>query len=209
MRHRRGAGRSVVALGVGLAAVLCCAEGWAQGLGAGARLSLVNPGTPPGADSERYAGGFLRLRGSRRAALEIAVDYRSRIDLLSEERITEYPIQASLLLYPIRGSLAPYLLGGFGWYTERRQHIDDTEHVADVSRRTGFHSGIGVDLALGRRAAVYLDYRYTFVRYGGSEEERAAREPGGLPLPGTGGLQNRLRLSHQGSMVTTGLMLYF
>jgi hypothetical protein len=57
---------------------------------------------------------------------------------------------------------------------------------------------------MGRRATLHLDYRYTFIGFGGDESD-----PGVLPLPGLGGLQDKLNLSHDGSMWTTGLTIYF
>jgi opacity protein-like surface antigen len=166
------------------------------GFGLGGRLSFVR-GDPDVVDSTRYFGGQLRLRGGGRAALEVAFDYRSEVDDLEVVRVVDYPIQASLLAYLIRGAVAPYLLGGVGWYSQRVESLVDGETADSVTtRKVGYHVGFGGDLRLGRRASLHLDYRYTFINIGDSDA------PGAI-------LQELLKLSRQGSMWTTGLTVYF
>jgi hypothetical protein len=46
-----------------------------------------------------------------------------------------------------------------------------------------------------------VDYRYTFIGFG----HDADTAPAAVPIPGLSGLQDRLRLSHKGSMWTTGV----
>jgi hypothetical protein len=62
--------------------------------------------------SARFTGGQIRARLSQRTAIEISLDPRSETFELLNERVRQYPLQASLLLYPIRCVVSPHLLGG-------------------------------------------------------------------------------------------------
>src|SRR5690606_29897712 len=83
-------------------------------------------------------------------------------------RLREMPIQASLLLFPVRAALSPYLLAGFGVYTRHVDTLAAAGTVIDTTteRRTGWHMGLGAELFLVRRAAVFVDYRWRFVKFG-------------------------------------------
>src|SRR5689334_12260996 len=81
----------------------------AQGLGLGARIAWVHPDTEVDVDAVRYFGGQVRLLGPR-LGLEVALDHHSEdLDALNQ-KVTEIPIQISLML---RGSgrVSPFLLG--------------------------------------------------------------------------------------------------
>lgn len=175
-------------------------------IGLGPRMSLVRGDSRADSTSTRFQGGALRARVSPRTALEIAVDYRTLLN--DTERIKDYPIQGSLILYPIHATLAPYLLGGIGWYSQRVEKISESAVVtSETTRTTGYHAGLGGEMWLGRHAAVHADYRYTFIRFGESAD--ADRTAGALPIPGTHSLQERLKLTHKGSMWTVGATVYF
>jgi hypothetical protein len=60
--------------------------------------------------------------------------------------------------------------------------------------------GLGAEVFLVRRVAVFVDYRWRFVRFGDPAD---GDEP--LDVPGL----DRLKLSHRGSMWTGGLAFYF
>lgn len=178
----------------------------AQSFGIGPRFAFVRGDVNSDA-STRYSGGLLRLRPSPRTALEISLDYRNHLNESGTERIKDYPIQGSLLLYPVRATVSPYLLGGIGWYRQRVDTLaDDLVVDSTTSSKTGYHAGIGSDLWFGRRATLHVDYRYTFI---GRQNDDADAASGAVPVPGLGALQDRLRLSHKGSMWTTGLTVYF
>jgi opacity protein-like surface antigen len=176
----------------------------AQTVGVGPRLSFVRSDVH--ADhSTRVTGGVLRLRPSNRAAFELALDYRSSVGENLAERIKDYPIQASMLLYGGRSALAPYLLGGVGWYGQSIEVQNEAGTVSTSSRKRGYHAGLGADLSFGRHVKIHGDYRYTFIGTG----DDADTAPAAVPIPGLRALQDKLGLSHKGSMWTTGLMLYF
>ena len=61
------------------------------------------------------------ISGCRRSGLASRFPWiatREEFDLLNE-KVTETPIQASLLMRLARGSFSPYLLGGPGWYKRK------------------------------------------------------------------------------------------
>ncbi|HXH06990.1 MAG TPA: outer membrane beta-barrel protein [Vicinamibacterales bacterium] len=182
----------------------------AQGFGLGPRLAVVRGDLESGTSTGRYTGGFLRLHPSPRTGLELSLDWRTVVDETRTTRVRDYPIQASLLLYPVRSVLAPYVLGGVGWYSQRLDTLGAEGEVVEgtTTRKMGYHAGLGGELRLGRHAAIYLDYRYTFVRFGDRDEE-----PGGPPpasaVPVVGDLAGAIGLSHRGSMWAGGLTVYF
>jgi hypothetical protein len=173
----------------------------AQGFGIGPRLSFVRGDLPSATPSTRFLGGIIRMRSSKRVVLEAAMDFRSEMSEDGLTRVRERPMQGSMLLFPVRGTISPYLLGGYGLYSRTTQSLDlgglPVDSVSE--RKTGAHMGFGAEVFIGRRAAFILDYRYRFVRFGPPEGDD---EPVNLP-----GLGNRL--SHRGSMWTSGMAFYF
>jgi hypothetical protein len=183
----------------------------AQGLGVGGRTTFVrSEADPENADARRLNGGVVRFRTSPRTGLELAIDYRSTLDDTRRERVREYPIQASLLLFATRTRLAPYLLGGAGWYNRRVEALDagDAVIASETTGRMGGHAGVGAELHLSRRLALNGDFRYTFIRVG-EPDDGTPTAPGAVPLPGTRGLQDRMTLRHEGSMWSFGLTINF
>ncbi len=189
--------------------LLAPAEGRAQNgaFGMGYRFSLVRGDAAVVESADRYSGGMLRARLSSKSALEVALDYRSHITEDLTRRIRDVPIQASLLVYPVRMALSPYLLGGVGWYSQKVEvTVDDSVLLSETTRRFGYHAGLGGELRIGH-VGLHADYRYTFIRF--NSEDEAGRDPGALPVPGLDSLQRTLRLSHKGSMWTGGATVYF
>jgi hypothetical protein len=179
----------------------------AQGFGLGPRFSFVR-GTVDAESSARYVGGLVRLRMSPRTAIEVSLDYRSVVSEDLRQRVKDFPVQGSLLAYLTRTTLAPYLLGGIGWYSQRVEQITpDGSPIAPsvTTRKVGYHAGLGGEVDLGTHASIHADYRYTFINFGDQDESA----PGALPIPGSVGLQEKLKLSHRGSMWTTGVTFYF
>ncbi len=212
MQNRWTGSTRLVCLLVGLLLVAAprAARAGDGAFGLGARLSLVRgDAAVAGTAADRFSGGLLRLRMSPRTALELALDYRSYLNQDLTERIKDMPIQVSMLLYPVRAALSPYLLGGVGWYAQTITMVSgDQPPTPQTTRTMGYHAGVGGELRLGAHAAVHVDYRYTFIHFG-SDTIGATSSPGALPIPGLGSLQDRLRLSHKGSMWTTGVTFYF
>lgn len=206
--------RGVLSLSL-LGALLMPASASAQAVSVGPRLSFVNADPSAGDDAgrDRYTGGTLRLSLSPKTAIELAADWRSTTSEDATLRIRDYPVQGSLLVYPWRGALAPYVLGGVGWYWQKLEALADGEVLAEqTERRFGYHGGFGGELQLGRRASVFLDYRYRFIQFGedaadgGENGEHAA---GALGLPGVGSLFDAFQMSHEGAMWTGGVVIKF
>ena len=200
MHFRSLIGAAVVLASLGLGATTAHAQG---GVGIGLRMAFVQSETEESDGSDRYIGGVLRL-GSGKMVIELAIDYRSdELDNLLV-RVKDTPIQGSLLFYPVKSSLAPYLLGGVGWYSQTIERLDtaaDTPVDDVTNRRFGYHAGLGGDLLLTRHISLFGDYRYTLLHFGDDDDEDST--PGLIPFAG------RLGLSHEGSMFTWGAVFHF
>ncbi len=182
----------------------------AQGIGIGGRFSLVRGDVQSDTSAERFTGGQIRAWLSKRTALEVSLDRRTQDNETLTERVRDYPLQASLLLVPVRSTFSPYVLAGMGWYTHSVQQLAGKEVVdTTTSRRVGSHAGFGAELRMGRHASLHADYRYTFLRFGADplRSDTIAGAVAKSHLSGTSGAS--FLPSYQGSMWTTGLTIYF
>jgi hypothetical protein len=172
----------------------------AQSFGLGGRLSMIRFDTNAETSAERFLGGQIRAHLSPRTAVELSLDVRTQRNETLTERVRDVPIQASLLLFPVDAPVAPYVLGGAGWYSHRVEALAGDDVLAtETTREFGWHGGFGAELRMGRHAALHGDYRYTFLRFGDDEDAPEDEEGGGhwfLP-------------SYRGSMWTAGLTVYF
>jgi opacity protein-like surface antigen len=170
----------------------------AQGFGIGARMAIVRADSAVDDDSVRFFGGQIRLTGQR-AGLEVSLDRRSESFDLLNEKVTETPIQASVLVFLGRGGFKPYVLGGPGWYKRKVEPIDDPDDLIDDVSNTefGWHAGLGAEFRPGRHFGIHGDYRYTFLDFSDDDDDDDESFIGGL-LP-----------SHAGSMWTVGVTIYF
>jgi opacity protein-like surface antigen len=178
--------------------------------GVGARFAMVRTDVEVDSDSQRFTGGHVRAHLSQKTAVEVSFDVHSETDPAGLVKVRDYPIQASFLLYPVRTTFAPYVLGGGGWYTRRLETLNDDRDVIDSvqTRDFGWHAGFGAELKLGRHAGLHADYRYTFLDFGSDDDDEpgasaAPRERRSIPLIGG------LLPSYQGSMWTIGATFYF
>jgi hypothetical protein len=167
----------------------------AQGFGVGGRIAWVNPDTEVDVDSVRYFGGQIRFIGGR-FGLELSLDRHSESSEVLNERFTETPIQASLLL---RGGskVAPFVLGGAGWYRRTVEAIDGPADLDVTTTEFGWHAGIGLEILPTTHFGIHGDYRYTFLDFGDDEGD------------GGGGIIGGLFPGHRGSMWTMGATVYF
>jgi len=175
-------------------------------IGAGPRVTFVRADAGSSDAATRFTGGVLRI-GSGYTALELAVDHRSVLGDDQRTRVRSIPFQASVLLYPVRAFLAPYVLGGAGWYSQRIESLDDSRAViaTATTKRMGAHAGVGGEVRLHRRISVYGDYRYTFIRLGQQRDDEESPDGGVPEVP----LLEKLRPSHEGSMWTWGAVVRF
>lgn len=201
IRRMRGAA-------AGLALLATPVSAPAQALGIGPRMSFVRPDPALDSPGDRYTGAALRLKMSPRTAIEVAMDWRSTASDDGTARVRDYPLQASLLLYPVRAAIGPYLLGGVGWYSQRLEALSGDDVVStETERRRGYHAGLGGELTLGRRATLFADYRYTSIGFG--RDASVGGLAAGFLFPGAGSLADYLRLSHDGSMWSAGILINF
>ena len=183
--------------GVALLALLALPGSAAAQFGIGGRMTWVRRDTKLDEDSTRFTGGQIRARVSPRTAVELSLDIHSETNELETLRVREYPIQASLLLYPARGAFSPYFLGGAGWYAQKFETLAGDETIAEETVRDfGWHAGLGAELKLGKHAGLHGDYRYTFLNFGDDDDEDE-------------GLLGRVLPGYKGSMWTVGLTVYF
>jgi hypothetical protein len=191
-----------LAAGVLLAALFTCPTiASAQGFGVGARMAWVKANTDGvDLDAVRFTGGQVRMT-SGRLGLEVSMDHHSESFELLNQKITETPIQASLLLRLGRGKVAPFLLGGPGWYKRKVALIEGSD--ADlVTTEFGWHAGGGLEVHAGRHFGIHGDYRFTFLKFGGDDGDDGGFLGGVLPsLPGLP--------KHRGSQWTLGFTVYF
>jgi hypothetical protein len=194
--------RSFVLIGVLAGVTLLPSPAAAQSFGIGPRFSFVRGDLASSTPSSTFLGGTMRLRTSPHLAIEGALDHRSRTSEDLTARVRETPIQGSLLIFPVKAVFAPYLLGGFGWYNQSTDFLDATGKtvLTTSSKRTGWHFGLGAEVQLAKHAALFGDYRYRFVHFG---DVAVDSQPINIPLI------SAAKLSHQGSMWTTGMAFYF
>jgi opacity protein-like surface antigen len=166
----------------------------AQGFGVGGRIAWVNPDTEADVDAVRYFGGQIRIIGGR-VGLEVSLDRHSESSEALNQKFTETPIQASLLLRMGSGEVAPFVLGGPGWYRRKVEALDGPADLAVSTTEFGWHAGIGLEILATRHFGIHGDYRYTFLDFGDDDDG--------------GGILGGLLPGHRGSMWTLGTTFYF
>jgi hypothetical protein len=185
-----------IAATVAAAALLVCAAPvCAQGFGIGPRLAWVTRDVDADVDRVRFVGGQVRLI-SARFGLEVSMDRKSESFELLNQKVTETPVQAALLMRLGSGSVAPVQLGGPGGYRRKAEPLDGSADLGANTTEFGWHAGIGLEIRPHRHLGIHGDYRYTFLDFKEDDDEDEGFI-GGL-LPG-----------HRGSMWTLGATIYF
>jgi hypothetical protein len=187
--------RAAIVMGVLGSLLSLSAPTFAQGLGVGARLAWVTPDSDADVDSRRVVGGQVRLL-SPRFGLELSLDRRSESFEALNQKATETPIQASLLMRLSSSRISPFLLGGPGWYRRTVEPLEGGGQKVS-STEFGWHAGGGLELLLHRHFGLHGDYRFTFLDFGDDDDEEDDGILGSV-LPG-----------HRGSMWTLGASIYF
>lgn len=179
----------------------------------------------PNSSQLRVLGGQLKLRLSPSTAIEVSADYESKLNQSLTQRAKTMPIQASVLVFPVRSMVAPYFLGGLGWYrhslTNATGKTVSTATTTSI-REMGYHGGVGAELRVSRRIAIHGDYRYTHIRFGAAAAATTSssqqKSSGGIAstaisavslAPRLSALQESLKLSSQGSMWNWGVTFFF
>jgi opacity protein-like surface antigen len=186
----------------------------AQEIGIGARFSMIRGDVQSDTSAERFTGGQVRGWLSKRVGVELSLDRRTQQNEALTARVRDYPLQASLLLSPVRSRFSPYILGGLGWYTHTVEQIEGKQTIeSTTSRRVGSHAGFGAEMHLGRHAALHGDYRYTFLRFGDPDPLESDTIAGAIAKSHLSDKDknegSRFLPSYEGSMWTMGLTVYF
>lgn len=218
---KRGIGFVIFSLFFGVATLAHAQTGGAFGIGPRVTFQSGDKSLP-NSSALRAFGGQIKLRLSQATAIEVSADYDSKLNQTGTvtQSAKSMPIQASLLLYPMRSTLSPYVLGGIGWY---RHSVTESTTASPVTttrsiREMGYHAGLGAELRVGKRIAIHGDYRYNHIRFGGdsSSESTSAQEqkPSStisklLSVPGLSALQQSLKNSAGGSMWNWGMTFFF
>ena len=195
--------RTLKSLALVSALAVFAAPAFAQSVGIGPRMSLIRGDLITGTPSQRMFGGSLRMRSSNHVMIELALDRRVRTTPDGSTQIRETPIQGSLLLFPVRAAFSPYVLGGFGVYTEATDTLllDGNVDHSTIERKTGWHLGLGAEMRIARHVSIFADYRFRFVKWGAQPTPETPAVPGSTSIG--------LKLTHQGSMWTSGMAFYF
>ena len=172
----------------------------AQGFGVGGRFSWVTADTEADVDSVRFVGGHIRILSSR-WGLEVSMDHHSESSEELNTKISETPIQMSLLLRMGGAKVSPYLLGGKGWYKRKVELLEGPDEPDVETTESGWHAGGGLEIRAGKHFGFHGDYRYTFLDWGDDDDDDDDDDGGGI----IGGLLP----GHKGSMWTLGATIYF
>ena len=114
---------------------------------------------PKDASGQWYGGAQVRLYPSRYLAFEGSADYR-RNDYGNTQTHT-YPVQVSALIYPLGTTrLAPFILGGGGWYYTT---VKGPNGFEDTQNRFGLHAGGGLQFFFNQHFSLDGTYRYIWV----------------------------------------------
>ena len=195
MRTTCALARCLLIAALALAALAATPATASAQFGVGGRLAWVNADSDVDAPKVRFVGGQVRL-WSPRWGLEVSLDQHSEEFDALNQKVTETPIQTSLLLRLGNGRLTPYLLGGPGWYKRKVEPLEGAVGSDVSSTEFGWHAGIGLEARAGRHVGIHGDYRYTFLDFNGDDDEDE-------------GIIGRLLPGHRGSMWTLGATIYF
>jgi opacity protein-like surface antigen len=185
--------RYVIASCVAAALLFTPAIASAQ-FGIGARIASVKADNDGDTDSVRFTGGQIRLLGGR-WGLEASMDRHTESFDALNQKITDTPIQLSLLMRTGTSKVSPFVLGGRGWYRRKVSALEGDAEDIETSE-TGWHFGGGLEIMAGRRLGLHGDYRYTFI---GEDEEDEDDD----------GLLGGFFPGRRGSMWTIGATFYF
>ena len=184
----------IMSVVVSAALFSCPSIAAAQGFGVGARMAWVTADSDLDVDSVRFIGGQIRVL-SKRWGLEVALDHNSESFELLNQKVTETPIQASLLLRMGSAKVSPFLLGGPGWYRRKVEPLDGPDGSDVTATEFGWHAGGGLEILPSRHFGIHGDYRYTFLDFGHKDDGE--------------GFIHGLIPGHRGSMWTLGATIYF
>ncbi len=179
----------------------------AQSFAFGPNFSVVRGDVTTSAPATQLFGGTVRINASPRIALEGGIDFASRLSTDGTQQIRERPIEAALLIFPFRTTIAPYFLGGIVFNTDYTDTLDATGATTQTTstRTTGWQAGIGAELVFHKRFGLYADYRWRDISTSDQTTPSGGTVTATPVIPGV----SILKFSHQGSMWTGGMLIHF
>lgn len=119
-----------------------------------------------GADRGTWFGGVAaRLYFARFLGAESSVTFHQNRYNDGDTKVTQYPVQVSLLFFPFPSwDFQPYLVGGAGWYYTRVDYSGVLSAAGDKNEHWfGGHLGAGAEIAASRAFSLFVDFRYVFI----------------------------------------------
>ncbi|HMS82770.1 MAG TPA: outer membrane beta-barrel protein [Nitrospira sp.] len=114
---------------------------------------------PKEGDDRWFGGAQVRVHPIRYLAVEGSVDYR-RNDF-GDTRVHSYPVQGSLMIYPLGlKRISPFILGGGGWYFTT---VTGPGGFDDTQQRFGGHVGGGVQVFISNHISADASYRHIWL----------------------------------------------
>ncbi|MEO5957103.1 MAG: outer membrane beta-barrel protein [Nitrospiraceae bacterium] len=139
--------------------------------------------------SRWFGGAQVRVNPFKYLSFEGSADYR-RQDT-EGSRIHTYPVQVSALIYPLGHTrLAPFLLGGGGWYYTT---VKGPGNFDDTQNRFGLHAGGGLQFFLNNHVSIDSTYRYIWLEDVRSKDQNIKDK----------------NFNDNGHMITVGLNFHF
>jgi opacity protein-like surface antigen len=144
---------------------------------------------PKEGESGWFGGAQVRVNPFKYLSFEGSADYR-REDT-DGSRIHTYPVQVSALIYPLGHTrLAPFLLGGGGWYYTT---VKGPGNFDDTQNRFGAHAGGGLQFFFSNHISIDSTYRYIWLEGINSKDQS---------------IQDK-SFNDNGHMITAGLNFHF
>jgi len=136
-----------------------------------------------------FGGAQVRVNPFRFLSFEGSVDYRQQDT--GGSTIHTYPVQVSALIYPLGHTrLAPFLLGGGGWYYTT---VRGPGNFDDTQNRFGLHAGGGLQFFFNNSISIDSTYRFIWLENIESKDQNIKDK----------------NFNDNGHMITAGLNFHF
>ena len=144
---------------------------------------------PSDTQARWFGGAQVRVNPFKYLSFEGSADYRQQDTAGST--IHTYPVQVSALIYPLGHSrLAPFLLGGGGWYYTT---VTGPGNFDDTQNRFGLHAGGGLQFFFNNHISIDSTYRYIWLEDVQSKDQNIKDKD----------------FNDNGHMITVGLNFHF
>ena len=144
---------------------------------------------PNEGQSRWFGGAQVRVNPFKYLSFEGSADYRKQNTEGSS--IHTYPVQVSALIYPLGHTrLAPFLLGGGGWYYTT---VKGPGNFDDTQNRFGLHAGGGLQFFISNHVSIDSTYRYIWLEDVRSKDQNIKDK----------------NFNDNGHMITVGLNFHF